>query len=148
MHTEHWPNRSFRSALLVLAQTERLFPFPSSCPVSPSESIPASDICSDFAFTLSQDGPAQSSALLKNLGKALPLLKSTVGTVAVIGPNANLSESDSGYYGAHRLDGCGSLSLCVPSVVLSVPATIAALSLSLCMFQCRPPCFHSLRVQC
>eukprot|EP01052_Picozoa_sp_SAG31_P045189 SAG31_NODE_8158_length_1507_cov_0.975142_2_plen_209_part_01 len=72
-------------------------------PIGPLQSIPTSDICSDYAFTLSQDGPAQSSALLKNTGKTLPLSSASVGTVAVIGPNANLSESDSGYYGPHNV---------------------------------------------
>ena len=71
-------------------------------PIGPLSTIGADDICNQYSFDLSQDGPAQSSALLKNTAKALPLEASSVGTVAVIGPNANLSESDSGYYGPHN----------------------------------------------
>ena len=37
------------------------------------------------------------SVMLKNLGSTLPL--ATGGKVAVIGPNANLSEAIAGYYG-------------------------------------------------
>ena len=59
---------------------------------------PAS-ICSDYAIALSQDGATQSAALLKNAGGALPLAAGTAGTVAVIGPNANYSQGDAGYYG-------------------------------------------------
>jgi len=70
-------------------------------PIGPLQSIPASDICSDYAIDLAQDGAAQGSSLLKNTNKALPLMPATVGTVAVIGPNANLSQSDAGYYGPH-----------------------------------------------
>ena len=67
-------------------------------------------------------GPVQASALLKNLDNTLPLQAWTSGlysnpsprthftdthtlpsqgsgTVAVIGPNANLSKSDTSYYG-------------------------------------------------
>ena len=43
----------------------------------------------------------QSTALLKNDAATLPLAAS-VGTVAVIGPNANLSRSDTSYYGPHE----------------------------------------------
>ena len=43
----------------------------------------------------------QSTALLKNDAATLPLAAS-VGTVAVIGPNANLSRSDTSYYGRLR----------------------------------------------
>ena len=78
-------------------------------PDGPLQKFGAGDICSDYAIGLSQDGPAQSSALLKNdvTGHAplLPLIPGEAGKVAVIGPNANLSESDSGYYGPHNV--CG-----------------------------------------
>lgn len=57
-----------------------------------------SDVCSQYAIDLSNNGPVQSSALLKNDG-TLPLGAPT--TVAVIGPNANLSKSDVSYYGPH-----------------------------------------------
>eukprot|EP00040_Diaphanoeca_grandis_P030520 m.180510 g.180510 ORF g.180510 m.180510 type:complete len:788 (+) comp32023_c1_seq1:116-2479(+) len=72
-------------------------------PVGPLQSIPMSDLCSDYAIDLAQDGAAQGSTLLKNVGDALPLQKASVGTVAVIGPNANLSKSDAGYYGPHQV---------------------------------------------
>ena len=52
------------------------------------------------AVELSNDGPVQSSALIKNTDKTLPLGES-VKTVAVIGPNFNLSRADVGYYGPH-----------------------------------------------
>jgi beta-D-xylosidase 4 len=72
-------------------------------PVGPLQGIGADSICNQYSFDLSQDGPAQSSTLLKNDAKTLPLASSSCGTVAVIGPNANLSESDSGYYGPHNV---------------------------------------------
>ena len=68
-------------------------------PTGPLNSISASEICSDYALKLSQDAVRQSAVLIKNLQGALPLDRATVGTVAVIGPNTNLSQSDAGYYG-------------------------------------------------
>ena len=53
-------------------------------------------MCSDYAIETSMAGPIQSSALLKNEGKTLPLAEGGAGTVAVIGPNANYSEGDTG----------------------------------------------------
>ena len=41
----------------------------------------------------------QSATLLKNTGKTLPLSGPTAGTIAVIGPNGQLSSEDAGYYG-------------------------------------------------
>ncbi len=72
-------------------------------PVGPLQGIGADSICNQYSFDLSQDGPAQSSSLLKNDKKTLPLAASSCGTVAVIGPTGNLSESDSGYYGPHNV---------------------------------------------
>jgi hypothetical protein len=69
-------------------------------PVGPLQDFPMSDVCSDYAIELSNDGPIQSSALIKNADKTLPL-SDTVKTVAVIGPNFNLSKADVGYYGPH-----------------------------------------------
>lgn len=69
-------------------------------PVGPLQSFPMTDVCSDYAIALSNDGPVQSSALIKNIGGALPLTDA-VKTVAVIGPNYNLSKADVGYYGPH-----------------------------------------------
>ncbi|CAE7266592.1 BXL3 [Symbiodinium sp. CCMP2456] len=68
-------------------------------PTGPLNSISASEICSDYALKLSQDAVRQSAVLIKNLQGTLPLDRATVGTVAVIGPNTNLSQSDAGYYG-------------------------------------------------
>ena len=67
-------------------------------PAGPLQQFPMSDVCSDYAKALSNDGPVQSSALLKNVGGTLPLAASTK-TVAIIGPNANLSKADTSYYG-------------------------------------------------
>ena len=48
----------------------------------------------------------QSAALLKNLDKTLPLAPGTgAGTIAVIGPLANYSEANAGYYGPQNV--CG-----------------------------------------
>ena len=53
-----------------------------------------------YALDLSYDGVRQSAALVKNANGALPLAKaSSPYTIAVIGPNANLSKSDVSYYG-------------------------------------------------
>lgn len=68
-------------------------------PVGPLQGIPTDVICSDYAQALSFDGTAQSAALIKNENATLPLSKATAGKVAVIGPNAILSQSNSGYYG-------------------------------------------------
>jgi beta-glucosidase-like glycosyl hydrolase len=74
-------------------------------PVGPLDKIPMEAICSDYAQELSFDGARQSATLLKNENSALPLERATVGTVAVIGPNARLSKSDAGYYGPKSV--CG-----------------------------------------
>lgn len=68
-------------------------------PKGPLDYIPASAICSDYAMQLSHDAVQQSASLLKNMEQTLPLQKDRVGTVAIIGPNWNLSKSDAGYYG-------------------------------------------------
>ena len=60
-----------------------------------------SDICSDYSTSLSYNGPVQSTAMLKNDAKALPLSTATK-KVAIIGPNANLSHSDMSYYGTSQ----------------------------------------------
>ena len=69
-------------------------------PVGPLQQFSMDDICSDYAIELSNNGPVQSTAMLKNDASTLPLAASTK-TVAVIGPNANLSRSDVSYYGPH-----------------------------------------------
>lgn len=68
-------------------------------PVGPLQDFPITDVCSKYALDLSNDGAAQSSALLKNVNGALPLDARAVKSVAVIGPNANLSQATVSYYG-------------------------------------------------
>ena len=80
-------------------------------PVGPLQDFPMTDVCSDYALELSANGPVQSSALLKNSGNALPLAPATK-TVAVIGPNANLSKADTSYYGPRAA--CGNNYWCAP----------------------------------
>ncbi len=63
------------------------------------QQIPESVICSDEHATTAREGSTQGSTLLKNDAKTLPLSKS-LGTVAVIGPNADLSKAIAGYYGS------------------------------------------------
>jgi len=74
-------------------------------PDGPLQQIPVSQICSDESIAVSMEGPRQSSALIKNMAKTLPLSATTAGKVFVTGPNANLSQSDAGYYGPG--DVCG-----------------------------------------
>lgn len=69
-------------------------------PVGPLQGFSMSDVCSDYALDLSYNGPVQASALIKNDAATLPLAPTTK-KVAIIGPNANLSRSDMGYYGPH-----------------------------------------------
>lgn len=75
-------------------------------PLGPLDSIKPNDtICTDYAIQTSMDGVVQSAALFKNDGKTLPLSAATAGTIAVIGPNINISYSDAGYYGPRNV--CG-----------------------------------------
>merc|ERR1712159_619431 len=74
-------------------------------PIGPLDEIPTNTICSDYAQKLSHDGARQSATLVKNDKATLPLDRSSAGTVAVIGPNSDLSRSDSGYYGPSNV--CG-----------------------------------------
>ena len=66
-------------------------------PAGPLQQFPLEDVCSDYAIALSLDGPVQASALIKNENDVLPLGAKGAGTVAIIGPNANLSKSDVTY---------------------------------------------------
>jgi hypothetical protein len=68
-------------------------------PSGPLQSIGADQICSAESVAIAMEGPTASAALIKNEKEALPLDGATAGTIAVIGPNAGLSKSDSGYYG-------------------------------------------------
>eukprot|EP00912_Choanoflagellata_sp_UC4_P000634 UC4_evm4s392 len=71
-------------------------------PIGPLQSIREDSICNEYAKTLAQDGAAQGSTLLKNDANTLPFTKDK-GSFAVIGPNANLSQSDAGYYGPRNV---------------------------------------------
>lgn len=68
-------------------------------PAGPLSKIPTSVICSDYAKAIARDGVAQSVVLLKNTGGRLPLDAKALKSIAVIGPNANLSQDVSQYYG-------------------------------------------------
>ena len=57
------------------------------------------DVCDGYAVQLAHDGAAQASVLLKNENGTLPLDRSMVGTVAVIGLTILNSDKDAGYYG-------------------------------------------------
>ena len=72
-------------------------------PPGPLQRIPASVVCAEETQALAFDGAAQSATLLKNDAGALPLRRG--GTVAVLGPMANLSRTVAGYYGPSAV--CG-----------------------------------------
>ena len=74
-------------------------------PIGPLDTIGSDVVCSEDARALARDGVAQSVALFKNDAATLPLDAATVATVAVLGPNANLSQSIAGYYGGNTCDG-------------------------------------------
>ena len=75
-------------------------------PLGPLDELkPEDTICTEYAIEASMQGMIQSAALLKNDGGALPLSAKAAGSVAVIGPNANYSWGDTGYYGPKNL--CG-----------------------------------------
>ena len=71
-------------------------------PPGPLQSIAPSVICSAEHAVIARNGAAQGTTLLKNQGKALPLNSATLNSVAVIGPNGDLSKAIAGYYGAGR----------------------------------------------
>ena len=68
-------------------------------PEGPLQRIPKSVVCTDYSKGLANAGAAQGASLLKNVQATLPLDAAKAGTVAVIGPNANLSKTVAGYYG-------------------------------------------------
>jgi len=72
-------------------------------PVGPLDKIPSNIICSPYSKALARDGVVQSAALLKNAGNTLPLNPGAKLSVAVIGPNSNLSRSIAGYYGPNSV---------------------------------------------
>ena len=63
----------------------------------PSDRYGHESLCRPETLETALDGVAQAATLLKNEKGALPL--PAAGSVAVIGPNANLSRNDAGYYG-------------------------------------------------
>lgn len=71
-------------------------------PPGPLDRISPAEVCSDYAQALMRDGAAQGATLLKNEGGTLPLQASKIGSVAVLGPNANLSSDIASYYGGNR----------------------------------------------
>jgi len=71
-------------------------------PEGPLQAISPSAVCSDYAKELARDGTRQGATLLKNDG-TLPL-STSLSSVAVIGPNANLSKAVAGYYGGNTCD--------------------------------------------
>lgn len=71
-------------------------------PEGPLQQIPTSVVCSDYAKELAQDGAAQSCTLVKNEQNTLPI-GASVPSVAVIGPNANLSKAMTSYYGSNKV---------------------------------------------
>jgi len=69
-------------------------------PLGPLDRISPAEVCSAKAQALSLDGTRQSAALLKNSNATLPLNRSTVGVVAVIGPAQDAGgRTIAGYYG-------------------------------------------------
>jgi pre-mRNA-splicing factor SYF2/beta-D-xylosidase 4 len=93
-------------------------------PVGPLDKIQQKNtVCSDYAIALSQDGVTQSSALLKNIKRTLPLTKGAAQHIAVIGPTAMLSKSDSSYYGPSRVCG-GNFWTLVDAVKSDTTATV------------------------
>ena len=68
-------------------------------PPGPLQTIPTSAICTEETAAIARAGVVQGGALYKNFNKTLPLTTTGVQSVAVIGPNANLSHSMAGYYG-------------------------------------------------
>lgn len=68
-------------------------------PPGPLQEIQTSAICTEQTAAIARAGVVQSGALYKNLNNTLPLNATGVKSVAVIGPNGNLSQSMAGYYG-------------------------------------------------
>ena len=103
-------------------------------PDGPLQQFKMDDVCSDYATSLANDGPVQAAALLKNVGGTLPFDAASVKTVAVLGPNANLSKADVTYYGPHKpcggnywtlADAVSQHSDATANVVLGVPNVLS-----------------------
>ena len=71
-------------------------------PPGPLQQIKRDVICSEETLAISRAGSVQGSVLLKNLHHTLPLDKQRTGSIAVIGPNSNLSKKIAGYYGGKQ----------------------------------------------
>ena len=120
-------------------------------PPGPLQQIPVSDVCSDRAAAIARDGAVQGAVLIKNEAlpvpekpetatgkgttgrttgritgtagtKTLPLVASALKRVAVIGPNANLSESMAGYYGPSAVCG-GVFPSMIDAITSHLPST-------------------------
>lgn len=64
--------------------------------MQPYRSIPSSVICSDDHQALSRDAARQSIVMLENINSSLPLTRSAMNSVAVVGPIANNSITNGG----------------------------------------------------
>jgi len=74
-------------------------------PLGPLDLLdPTKVVCSDYAKEVAREGSRQGSTLLKNEHETLPLEASKLQSVAVIGPNGNLSEAIAHYYGGNTCD--------------------------------------------
>jgi beta-glucosidase-like glycosyl hydrolase len=87
-------------------------------PLGPLDKIPTSAICSAESLATAREGARQGAVLIKNEAGTLPFPSGAsasaasggvqpepVGSVAVIGPNINLSKSVAGYYGGNSCNG-------------------------------------------
>ena len=97
-------------------------------PLGPLNAIPPSDVCSDYAIEIARDGTRQGATLIKNDASTLPLDASKISSIAVIGPNSNLSRAVAGYYGGNS---CGNqFSNMVDAIQAYIPNTATALGVS------------------
>eukprot|EP00756_Hemistasia_phaeocysticola_P047947 Hpha_TRINITY_DN22398_c0_g1::TRINITY_DN22398_c0_g1_i1::g.177853::m.177853/K15920/XYL4; beta-D-xylosidase 4 len=92
-------------------------------PAGPLQAIPPSAVCNDYAIEMARDGTRQGATLIKNDG-TLPLALN-LSSVAVIGPNANLSKDMAGYYGGNSCNNV--FSNMVDAIQQYVPNTVTAL---------------------
>ena len=93
-------------------------------PTGPLQQIPLSELCSAETAGIARAGAAQGATLIKNTAGTLPL-KRTLRSVAVIGPNSNLSEAVAGYYGGRQVCG-GVYPSMIDAVRQYVPSAVSA----------------------